>query len=85
MLPCAIWQRKTPLMNELRSIPVRNDLDIIAARVEGRNLAKELGFGKIDQARIVTAISEIARNVVLYAVEGIVTVVVIREGDRVWR
>jgi serine/threonine-protein kinase RsbT len=50
-----------------RRIPIANDLDIVAARVEGRNLAREMGFGIIDQARIATAISELARNVVLYA------------------
>jgi serine/threonine-protein kinase RsbT len=55
-------------------IPVQTDLDIVSARVEGRNLARELGFGTIDQARIATAISELARNVILYAPEGKVTV-----------
>jgi len=59
---------------EERCIPVKVDLDIVLARVEGRNLAKELGFGTIDQARIATAISELARNVILYAPEGKVTV-----------
>jgi serine/threonine-protein kinase RsbT len=53
-----------------RRIQITNDLDIVAARVEGRNLAKEMGFGIIDQARIATAISELARNVVLYAHSG---------------
>jgi serine/threonine-protein kinase RsbT len=53
-----------------RRIQITNDLDIVAARVEGRNLAKEIGFGVIDQARIATAISELARNVVLYAHSG---------------
>ncbi len=69
-------------MSELKSIPVRNDLDIVTARVEGRNLAKELGFGKIDQARIATAISELARNVVLYTEGGIVTIVIIDSKGR---
>jgi len=54
----------------VRQIPINNDLDIVAARIEGRNLAKEMGFGIIDQARIATAISELARNVVLYAHSG---------------
>jgi serine/threonine-protein kinase RsbT len=53
-----------------RRIPISNDLDVVAARVEGRNLAREMGFGIIDQARIATAISELARNVVLYAQSG---------------
>ena len=69
-------------MSERRNIPVRTDLDIVTARVEGRNLAKELGFGTIDQARIATAISELARNVVLYAPEGMITIVVIDAGGR---
>jgi serine/threonine-protein kinase RsbT len=69
-------------MGESKSIAIRNDLDIITARVEGRNLAKELGFSTIDQARIATAISELARNVVLYALEGTVTVVIVKAGGR---
>ena len=57
-------------MADARSIPIKNDLDIVAARVEGRNLAKDMGFGIIDQARIATAISELARNVVTHAGAG---------------
>ncbi len=57
-------------MPEERRVSINNDLDIVAARVEGRNLAREMGFGIIDQARIATAISELARNVVLYAHSG---------------
>jgi serine/threonine-protein kinase RsbT len=66
---------------EKQCIPVKTDLDIVSARVEGRNLARELGFGTIDQARIATAISELARNVVLYAPEGKVTVKVVFSDD----
>jgi serine/threonine-protein kinase RsbT len=55
---------------EIRRVPINNDLDIVAARVEGRDLAKKMGFGIIDQARIATAISELARNVILYAHSG---------------
>ena len=69
---------------EERCVPVKTDLDIVSARVEGRDLAKELGFGTIDQARIATAISELARNVVLYAPEGKVTVraIISNDGER---
>ena len=69
-----------PLAEE-RDIPVKTDLDIVSARMEGRNLARELGFGTIDQARIATAISELARNVILYAPEGKVTVRTIVSDD----
>lgn len=66
-------------MTEQR-IFIRSDLDIVNARVGGRDLAKALGFGVIDQARVATAISELARNVVLYAGKG--EVILRRVGDR---
>jgi serine/threonine-protein kinase RsbT len=71
-------------MNEIKykCIPVNNDLDIVSARVEGRNMAKVLGFGVIDQARIATAISELTRNVVLYANGGQVVLEVIEVDGR---
>jgi len=58
---------------DMQRIPIRSDLDIVAARVEGRNLAREIGFDIIDQARIATAITELARNAMLYAGGGAVT------------
>ncbi|MFB0545845.1 MAG: anti-sigma regulatory factor [Anaerolineae bacterium] len=61
-------------MSEVRSLPIRNDLDIVTARVEAREVAKELGFGTIDQARIATATSELARNIAQYAPGGIMTI-----------
>ena len=57
----------------MQCIPIKSDLDIVVARIEGRNLAREIGFGATDQARIATAITELARNVVLYAGGGSVT------------
>ena len=47
-----------------------NEWDIVAVRQLGRNVAKELGFNTVDQARITTAISELARNIFLHAGEG---------------
>lgn len=49
---------------------IKKEWDIVGARQMGRKLAKELGFGTVDQARIATAISELARNIYLYAEEG---------------
>ena len=54
-----------------RRVEIHNDLDIVTARVAGRELAQEIGFGVIDQARVATAISELTRNVILYAGEGV--------------
>lgn len=69
-------------MPEVRRVSINNDLDIVAARVEGRNLAREMGFGVIDQARIATAISELARNVVLYAHSGQITLKQVENSGR---
>jgi serine/threonine-protein kinase RsbT len=58
------------IMDIQSCVEVRNEWDIVSARQLGRNMAKELGFGSVDQARITTAISELARNIYLYAGRG---------------
>jgi serine/threonine-protein kinase RsbT len=68
---------------DARRVSINNDLDIVAARAEGRNLAQEMGFGTIDQARIATVISELARNVVLHAHCGQILMEQIKVGERV--
>jgi serine/threonine-protein kinase RsbT len=55
--------------DELR-VPIVNEVDVVEARRSGRALAAELGFGLSDQALIATAISELARNILLYARRG---------------
>ena len=42
-------------------------LDIVSARQAGRLLAREIGFDLVNETRITTAISELARNIILYA------------------
>jgi serine/threonine-protein kinase RsbT len=42
---------------------------IVNARGKARDLAKQLGFNMLDQSRIATAVSELARNVVRYATD----------------
>lgn len=69
-------------MTDERTLLIRSDLDIVSARVEGRDLAKAMGFGTIDQARIATAISELTRNIVLYAGEGTVSFRVVERAGR---
>ncbi|WP_042352494.1 anti-sigma regulatory factor [Bacillus massiliigorillae] len=60
-------------------IKIMNEWDIVAARQLGRNVAKELGFGIVDQARITTAISELARNIYLYAGQGMICIDKVQE------
>jgi serine/threonine-protein kinase RsbT len=51
-------------------VPVESDTDIVTARQKGRALATRLGFTSGDATIVATAISELARNIVLYAKRG---------------
>jgi len=51
-------------------IDIRSVDDIVTARQEGRALAKSLGFSPTEATLIATAISELARNILLYARTG---------------
>ncbi|TAM83873.1 MAG: ATP-binding protein [Acidobacteria bacterium] len=55
--------------NEVR-VSIKSDEDILSARQEGRELGDHLGFGPSELAVIATAISELARNLLLYAKNG---------------
>ena len=47
-------------MNDLNTIPIHNELDIIEARMHVRKLARETGLDLFDQARISLAASTMA-------------------------
>ncbi|MET9257478.1 anti-sigma regulatory factor [Streptomyces sp. NPDC003717] len=47
-------------------LPIRSDLDLVWVRQHVRQAAAELGFGLVDQTKLVTAASELARNTLIY-------------------
>jgi serine/threonine-protein kinase RsbT len=51
-------------------MPILGEDDIVQSRQRAREAAKQLGFGAVDQSRIATAVSELARNIVRYATDG---------------
>lgn len=51
-------------------VKIRTEEDIARARSEARQLAGMLGFTLVGQTRLMTAVSELARNIVQYAGEG---------------
>jgi serine/threonine-protein kinase RsbT len=63
-------------------VPLDRDVDIVAARQKGRELATSLGFTGGDLAVIATAISELARNIIEYASKGEIVLSVARQGGR---
>lgn len=64
------------------SLPIASELDIMKARQEVRAQAQILGFSLVDQTRITTAVSELVRNIVKYAVKGNIDIEVFENGSR---
>lgn len=63
--------------------PIRSNDDIIRVRRAARDFLEERKFSLIDQTKMITAASELARNILLYAGEGSVEIEGIEEGGRV--
>ena len=57
-------------MSTPRRVEIRSEADIVSARERARELAAHAGFSATDRTLIATAISELARNIVLYAEHG---------------
>jgi len=70
------------LPSQKTTVPVNADIDIVTARQKGRELARDLGFTSTDLALIATAISELARNIILYANTGEIVLSVVENGTR---
>ncbi|MDB5034468.1 MAG: putative anti-sigma regulatory factor, serine/threonine protein kinase [Chlorobi bacterium] len=62
---------------------VRASDDIVRVRQMVRALAVELGFGLVDQTKIVTAASELARNTLDYGLGGTTLMEVLEENSRI--
>ena len=65
-----------------QDLPLRSDEDVVRARQLTRQWAIELGFSLVDQTKIVTAASELARNTVLHGGGGQMTLEHLDEGPR---
>ena len=64
------------------SLPLRSEQDIVIARQTVRRLTQELGFGLVDQTKLVTATSELARNALVYGLGGTMVCELMAEGVR---
>jgi serine/threonine-protein kinase RsbT len=64
------------------TMPVRTSEDVVRVRQAVRARAVAAGFSLVDQTKIVTAASEIARNTVDYGGGGTVRIEVLRNGIR---
>jgi len=64
-------------------VSIQNEGDIVLARRVVREGAAQAGFGVTDVTRIVTAASELARNIVNYAGEGVMRWGLVENNGRV--
>lgn len=58
------------VVKNILEVNINTEWDIITARQIARETSKSIGFDTVDQARIVVAISEIAKNIFMYAKAG---------------
>lgn len=70
----------SPQLPQSQKIQVCNDDDIVRVRKITRDYAVKLNFKLVDQTKLVTAASELARNIVLYAGKGEVSFTILNSG-----
>ena len=66
----ALSAATTPNVAPDARVPIEHEADIVTARQKGRQLAAATGLSVTEQTLVATAISEIARNIVVYARRG---------------
>ena len=62
--------------------PLRSDGDIVQVRQAVRSWSAELRFSLVDQTKMVTAASELARNAVVYGGGGVARLEALDDGPR---
>jgi serine/threonine-protein kinase RsbT len=71
----------TAVTAEIR-VRLASDADMVPARAKGREVAAQLGFSKTDATLIATAISEVARNILVHAGTGEIVIKPVFEDRR---
>ena len=69
-------------MDDEVRVRINGDADLVSARAEGRAMAERLGFARPGPTLIATAISEIARNIVVHVGRGEIVLTPLQEDDR---
>jgi serine/threonine-protein kinase RsbT len=63
-------------------LPLRNEHDIVLGRQAVRKMTQELGFSLVDQTKMVTAASELARNALIYGGGGTLKWTILNQGAK---
>lgn len=63
-------------------LAITSDADVVRVRQRVRDVAVRLGFSLVDQTKLVTAASELARNTLVYGLGGAMRMEVVTNGRR---
>ena len=69
-------------MQKIEEMEIQSSADVVLVRQAVRQFAVEIGFGLVDQTKIVTAASELARNTLDYGGGGTVKLETLQNGGR---
>lgn len=70
------------IFNPKKKIAISKDADIIHAVFEAKQYSKDIGFSKAEQTMISTVVSELARNILIYAKEGEIMLKILSEKSK---
>ena len=63
-------------------VPIESDADVVRVRQMVRAVAARAGLSLVDQTKLITAASELARNTLIYGGGGSATIELVRDGAR---
>lgn len=69
-------------MTSSAELPVNSNSDVVLVRQNVRTAALDVGLSLVDQTKVVTAASELARNALVYAGGGQVRIEIVHSGVR---
>jgi serine/threonine-protein kinase RsbT len=69
-------------VGRIETVAIRTSADVVLVRHTTRELAAEVGLSLVDQTKLVTAASELARNALDYGGGGSATIELVENGAR---
>jgi serine/threonine-protein kinase RsbT len=70
------------MMQKTETLNIQSSADVVLIRQAVRQFAVEIGFSLVDQTKIITAASELARNTLDYGGGGTVQLEIFQQGQR---
>ena len=70
----------TKTSNNSEQLPIKHDRDVIVCRNRVKEVAVKIGMGLVNQTKLITAVSELARNMLIYGGGGNVLLEIVVRG-----